>query len=155
MPWRPEEEIKWVWINEWWEGTRIGGGGTSSNKTAIYIKIQKRPIQFRSIHNISKCHSGYVGLAYNTNVSRSKSLMDRMKPYQYLYNVFMYRTELAFAKAKGKIGKIDLSEKPDGMDAKTWMQYAEINGWLITDSFNEAKKGAAQGKIAGQMSGSS
>ena len=152
---KPEEEIKWVWINEWWEGTRIGGGGTSSNKTAIYIKIQKRPIQFRSIHNISKCHSGYVGLAYNTNVSRSKSLMDRMKPYQYLYNVFMYRTELAFAKAKGKIGKIDLSEKPDGMDAKTWMQYAEINGWLITDSFNEAKKGAAQGKIAGQMSGSS
>jgi len=149
------EEIKWVWINEWWEGTRIGGGGYGVQRQSIYIKIKKRPIQFRTIHNISKCHSGYIGLAYNTNVSRSKSLMDRMKPYQYLYNVFMYRTELAFAKAKGRIGKLDISRMPDGWDPKMWMQYAEINGWIIEDSFNEAKKGAAQGKLAGQMSGSS
>jgi hypothetical protein len=151
----PTEEIKWVWISEWWEGTRIGGGGFGQSKAAIYIKIKKRPIQFRSIHNISKCHSGYVGLAYNTNVSKSKSLMDRMKPYQYLYNVFMYRTELAFAKAKGRIGKLNLAEMPDGWTPEVWMQYAEINGWLVTDAFNEAKRGAAQGKLAGQMSGSS
>ena len=153
---KPSEEITWVWINEWWEGTRIGGGGSGNeDRKAIYVKIQRRPVQFRSIHNLSVCHSGYVGLAYNTNVSRSKSLMDRMKPYQYLYNVFMYRTELAFAKAKGKIGKLNLAEMPDGWKPKEWMQYAEINGWLVTDSFNEAKKGAAQGKLAGQMSGSS
>ena len=81
--------------------------------------------------------------------------MDRMKPYQYLYNVFMYRTELAFAKAKGRIGKLNLAEMPDGWTPEIWMQYAEVNGWLVTDSFNEAKKGAAQGKLAGQMSGSS
>ncbi len=151
------EEVKWLWINEWWEGTRIGGGsqGTGDTKSSIYVKIQRRPVQYRSIHNLSTCHSGYVGLAYNTNTSRSKSLMDRMKPYQYLYNVFMYRTELAFAKAKGRIGKLNLAEMPDGWDPKIWMQYAELNGWLVTDSFNEAKKGAAQGKLAGQMSGSS
>jgi len=153
---KPGEEVTWVWINEWWEGTRIGGGGTGNeDRKAIYVKIQRRPVQYRSIHNLSACHSGYVGLAYNTNVSRSKSLMDRMKPYQYLYNVFMYRTELAFAKAKGRIGKLNLAEMPDGWKPKKWMQYAEINGWLVTDSFNEAKKGAAQGKLAGQMSGSS
>ena len=152
----PTQTVKWTWINEWWEGTRIGGGGLgNSSNTAIYIKIKKRPIQYRSIHNISECHSGYVGLAYNTNVSKSKSLMDRMKPYQYLYNVFMYRTELAFAKAKGRIGKLNLAEMPDGWTPEIWMQYAEINGWLVTDSFNEAKKGSAQGKLAGQMSGSS
>lgn len=148
------EIVKWLWISEWWEGTRIGGSSTQSESASLYIKIQKRPIQFRSIHNLSKCHSGYVGLAYNTNVSKAKSLMDRMKPYQYLYNVFMYRTELAFAKAKGRIGKIDLSKMPNGWKVEDWMGYAEINGWLIEDSFNEATKGAAQGKLAGQMSGS-
>lgn len=147
------EEIKWVWINEWWEGTRIGGGAFNSDRKAIYLKIQRRPIQFRSIHNISSCHSGYVGIAYNTNVSKSKSLMDRMKPYQYLYNVFMYRTELAFAKAKGRIGKLDLSKMPKGWSVEQWMHYAEVNGWLIEDSFNEGVKGAAQGKLAGGMSG--
>src|SRR3990167_4996334 len=152
---KPTEEVTWVWINEWWEGTRIGGGSLDGEKKAIYIKIQRRPIQFRSIHNISKCSSGYVGLAYNTNVSKSKSLMDRMKPYQYLYNVFMYRTELAFARAKGKIGKLELSKMPDGWTPQLWMHYAEVNGWIVEDSFNEGVRGAAQGKLAGSMSGSS
>lgn len=151
----PHETVTWKWINEWWEGTRIGGSSISGDTKSIYIKLQKRPIQFRSLHNLSVCHSGYVGLAYNTNTSKAKSLMDRMKPYQYLYNVFMYRTELAFAKAKGRIGKLDLSKMPSGWDVETWMGYAEVNGWLVEDSFNEATRGAAQGKLAGQMSGSS
>ena len=150
----PGEEVKWSWISEWWEGTRIGGSINDSSCNSLYIKLQKRPIQFRSIHNISKCHSGYVGLAYNTNVSKAKSLMDRMKPYQYLYNIFMFRTEIAFAKAKGRIGKIDIAKMPTGWKVEDWMGYAEINGWLIEDSFNEATKGAAQGKLAGQMSSS-
>jgi hypothetical protein len=141
------EEVKWIWINEWWEGTRIGED--------IYVKIQPRPVQFRSMNNLSKCGSGYIGLAYNINSSKAKSLMDRMKPYQYLYNVFMYRTELAFAKAKGKIGSLDLAQVPDKWNVDQWMYYAEIHGWAVKDSFKEAKKGAAQGKLAGQMQNNS
>lgn len=137
------EEVKWMWVREWWEGTRIGKD--------IYIKIQPRPIQFRSLTNLSKCSSGYVGIAYNINSSKAKSLMDRMKPYQYLYNVFMYRTELAFAKAKGRIATMDLAMVPDHWDPEKWMYFAEIHGWAVKDSFKEAKKGAAQGKLAGQM----
>jgi hypothetical protein len=137
------ESIKWFWIGEWWEGTKIGKD--------IYVKIQPRPIQFRSMTNLSKCSSGYVGIAYNINSSKAKSLMDRMKPYQYLYNVFMYRTELAFAKAKGRIATMDLAMVPDHWDPEKWMYYAEIHGWAVKDSFKEAKKGAAQGKLAGQM----
>lgn len=137
------EEVKLLWINEWWEGTRIGKD--------IFVKIQARPIQFRSMTNLSKCSSGYAGMAYNINSSKAKSLMDRMKPYQYLYNVFMYRTELAFAKAKGKIASMDLAQVPDHWSMDKWMYYAEVNGWAVKDSFKEAKKGAAQGKLAGQM----
>jgi hypothetical protein len=77
--------------------------------------------------------------------------MDRMKPYQYLYNVFMYRTELAFAKSKGKISVMDTSRVPDGWDMDKWMYYAEILGWAIEDPFKEGNKGSATGKLAGQM----
>jgi len=137
------ETVKWMWINQWWEGTRIG--------KSIYVKIRPRPVQFRSMTNLSKCSSGYTGMAYNINSSKAKSLMDRMKPYQYLYNVFMYRTELAFAKDKGRIASLDLAQVPDHWDVDKWMYYAEVMGWAVKDSFKEAKKGVAQGKLAGQM----
>jgi len=137
------EEIKWEWIREWWETTRLG--------KSIYVKMQPRPIQFRSMANLSKCNPGYTGLAYNINSSRAKSLMDKMKPYQYLYNVFMYRLELAFAKNKGKIAVLDVSQCPDHWTPEKWMYYFNVLGFYVKDSFKEANKGAAQGKLAGQM----
>jgi hypothetical protein len=137
------EKVEWFWINEWWEGTRLAED--------IYVKWGPRPIQFRSMGNKSIGGSGYVGTFYNTNVSQSRSLMDRMKPYQYLYNVFMYRTELAFAKSKGKIAVLDSSRIPEHWTMDKWMYYAEIMGWAVEDPFKEGNKGAAQGKLAGQM----
>lgn len=135
------EKLKEMWINEWWEGTRIGKD--------IYVRIRPRPVQFRTMGNISKCSSGYIGTVYNTNDGKGKSLMDRMKPYQYLYNVFMYRLELAFAKFKGPIYELDLSKIPDEWSMDQWMYYAETLGWAPVDPFNEGKKGAATGKLAG------
>lgn len=137
------EKVEWFWVNEWWEGTRIAED--------IYVKYGPRPVQFRSMGNKSLSGSGYVGTIYNTNTSQSRSLMDRMKPYQYLYNVFMYRTELAFAKSKGKIATLDASRIPDDWTMDKWMYYAEIFGWVVEDSFREGNKGAATGKLAGMM----
>jgi hypothetical protein len=137
------EKVEWFWINEWWEGTRLAED--------IYIKWGPRPIQFRRMGNKSIGGSGYVGTLYNTNTSQAKSLMDRMKPYQYLYNVFMYRTELAFAKSKGKISVLDTSRVPDDWTMDKWMYYAEILGWAVEDPFKESNKPTSQGKVAGQM----
>lgn len=137
------EKVEWFWINEWWEGTRIAED--------IYVKFGPRPIQFRRMGNKSIGGSGYVGTIYNTNTSQSRSLMDRMKPYQYLYNIFMYRTELAFAKSKGKIATLDTSRVPDEWTMDKWMYYAEILGWAVEDPFKEGNKGAATGKLAGMM----
>jgi len=137
------EEITWLWIKEWWEGTKIGQD--------IYVKMGPRPVQFRSLTNLSKCSSGYVGTSYNVNTNKAKSLMDRMRPYQYLYNVFMYRTELAFAKSMGKIGRLNLAKIPDGWDIDKWIYYAQVMGWAVEDPFREGNKGAATGKLAGNF----
>jgi hypothetical protein len=137
------EWVEGLWIGEFWEGTKI------ANK--IYVKLKPRSIQFRKLNNLSYCQSGYVGTVYNTNSSRVNSLFDIMKPYQYSFIAMSYRTELAFIKAKGKIGIIDTAMIPDGMNVDTWMYYAELMGWAVTDSFKEGKKGAATGKLAANV----
>ncbi len=135
------ETVKWIWIGEWWEGTKIAN--------EIYVKIQPRPIQFRSLNNISKCASGYVGTIYKTNSSQPVSLVDLMKSSQYMYNVIYHRTQLAFAKNIGKVAKI-----PAGWEPEKWLYYMREMNLAVTDSFNEAKKGSATGKLVGTMSNS-
>lgn len=135
------ETVDWVWVNEYHQGDRIGKD--------LYKKMRIKPVQFRNMTNPSKCSSGYVGTQFNVNSSKTLSLMDRMKPYIYLYIIYMYRTELAFAKAKGKIAELDISKVPDGWEVEKWMHFAEVHGWAVVDPFNEGKKGKATGKLAG------
>src|SRR6056297_9115 len=135
------EEVKWIWVNEAYEATRLAED--------IYVKMQPREVQMRHFDNPSKCFLGYVGTDYGM------SLMERMEPYQYLYNVYMRRLELAIAKYKGPIYELDLSKKPDEWSEQMWMYYGEVLGWAVIDSFNEGKKGAATGKIAGNMNSQS
>lgn len=131
------EQVKWIWINEAYEATKVAEN--------TYLKMQPREVQIRFFDNPSKCFLGYVGSDYG------KSLMARMEPYQYLYNVYMRRLELAIAKYKGPIYELDITKKPDEWELDQWMYYAEILGWAVVDPFNEGKKGAAQGKLAGNF----
>lgn len=131
------EVIEWFWINEWWETTRLGEN--------IFVKYGPRPVQFRRRNNRSRCSSGYVGTIVPV------SLFKRMVPYSYMYDTFMYRTEVAFAKAKGVIGKLDISKKPDDWNFDQWLYYAEQFNWIVEDPFTEGKKGAALGKMSGNL----
>lgn len=137
----PDESIKWVWINEYWEGTLIGKD--------IYINMGPRKNQFRRMDNISACKSGFVGTIYNANNSRSVSLMDRLVPWIYLYITLWYRTELLIAANQGKIALIDVSLIPDGWEMDKWLYYATIMKFGFVNSFNVGKKGEAAGKLAG------
>jgi len=129
------ESIKWIWISEAWENTRIGED--------IFIKGKPRSVQFRQLDNISHCSLGYIGTRLENG------LYDVMKDYSIRYNAYMYRTEQAMIKALGKIGKLDLALIPDGWDLDMTMHFATNMGWMVIDSFKEGKKGAAQGKLAG------
>lgn len=137
------ETYKYVWIGEWWEGTKIANH--------IYLKMQPRPIQFRQMNNLSKCASGYVGTFYKTNSSQVQSLFDLMKPYQYKYNIYYHRLEKLFINNIGKVAKLDLAKVPDGWQIDKWLYYMKEMNLAVTDSFKEAKKGIATGKLAGNM----
>lgn len=145
-----EEEI--IWINEWWEGHKLGGSiGSVVDDRAIYTRMRPKPIQFRSMENPSKCHPGIVGTIYNTNDNEGVSLMDRMKPYQYLYNILAYNTELAVAKNHGKIMRLDISQVPENWEIDKWLSYAQGMNLAVFDGFKEGNKGVATGKMAGML----
>lgn len=127
------EKTRELWINEAYEATKLGKD--------ILIKYGPREIQMRHLDNASKCHLGYVG----TYVPQS--LMERMRPYQYLYNVLMYRLQLIFARYQGPIMNFDVAAIPDGWEMDKWMYYAQILGFGFTNSFNEGTKGASTGKL--------
>jgi len=138
------ESIEWMWISEYWEGSKIGEN--------TYLNIRVRPQQFRHMDNLSTCSSGYVGTIYNANNAQSVSLMDRLVPWVYMYITLWYRLELAIAANQGKIALIDLSLVPDGWEIEKWMYYAQSMKFGFVDSFNEGKKGQSTGKLAGNIS---
>jgi hypothetical protein len=130
----PTQRIEWFWISEYWEGIRIGAD--------MYIDdmIRRRPQQFRSMDNLSKCKSGYVGRICSAINSQSTSLMDRIVPWLYLYFIIWYDTELALATNIGKIAVIDVSTIPDGWDVEKWFYYARAMRVGFVNSMNEGNK---------------
>jgi hypothetical protein len=131
------EKIKWVWINEAYEGTKLAG--------RIYAKYGPRKFQRRYINNKSKCDLGFIGTDCGI------SMMARMKPFQFAYNIYMRRLELIVARFGGPIIEIDTSKIPDDWELDKWMYYMHVLGYMITDPWNEGKKGASLGKIAGNF----
>ena len=140
-----KEEI--FWINEAWEGTKIG--------EEVYVNIRPRPIQYNRISNPSRCHFGIIGSIYSINDSQPYSMVDMMKPYNYLYDVIHDRLNKLIAKNYGKLVKLDLSLVPNSWEVDKWLYFARKDKIAVIDSFNEGKVGAATGKLAGGLNNAS
>ena len=141
------EEETCLYINEAWEGTKIGD--------SIYVNMRPRTIQYNRLSNPSRCHFGIVGSIYNLNDDKPFSLVDMMKPYNYLYDVIHDRLNKMLARNWGKLINLDLAKVPKGWDVEKWMYYAKANGIVVTDSFKEGNVGAATGKLAGALNNAS
>lgn len=140
-----EEEI--FYVNEAWEGTKIGRD--------IYVNMRPRVVQYNRLSNPSRCHFGIVGSIYNLNESKPFSLVDMMKPYNYLYDAVHDRLNKLMAKNWGKIITLDLAKVPAKWDIDKWMYYAKTNNIAVIDSFKEGNIGAATGKLAGALNNAS
>jgi hypothetical protein len=141
------EEEKIFWINEAWEGTKIGSD--------VYVNMRPRPIQYNRLSNPSRCHFGIIGSIYNLNDNRPFSLVDMMKQYNYLYDAIHDRLNKLMAKNWGKIITLDLAKVPEGWDIDKWTYYAKSMGLAVTDSFKEGNIGMATGKLAGALNNAS
>ena len=137
------EEEESFWVNEAWEGTKIGD--------SIYVNMRPRVIQYNRLSNPSRCHFGIIGSIYNLNDSKPFSLVDMMKPYSYLYDVVHDRLNKMMARNWGKMTRLDLAKKPNSWKMDKWLYYAKTMGLFVEDSFNEGNYGASTNKLAGAL----
>ena len=118
--------VDWEWIPESYETWTI--------QNDIHVKMRPIEGQHKDLNNLFECKLPYYGAAYDNLNSETTSLMDRMKVWQYYYNIIMYRVELLMASDKGKMMLMNINAIPksSGIDIEKWLYYAEALkiGWV-------------------------
>ena len=127
--------IQWTWIPEAHEGYKIGND--------IYKRMRPVPGQHRDINNLYECKLSYKGAAYDNMNSEITSLMDRMKVWQFYYNIIMYRIEMLMASDKGKILMMNLNmiPKSKGIDISKMLYYIESSKIGFLNPLEEGNRG--------------
>ena len=137
------EKIEVLWIPQWWKGVKIGED--------TYLQIKPKEIQYNKLNEPSFNSCGIVGQVYNSGDEEAVTLVDRAKPFQYLYDISWYRVNEALSKYLGSIVELDLAKVPTGWSVTKWLYFARKSGISVVDSFKEGQKGMAKGKLAGAV----
>jgi hypothetical protein len=131
--------IQWEWIPEAYEVWKIGPN--------IYKNMGPVKGQIKTKDNLKDTpKKSYYGAVYDNTNSEPTSIMDRMKGYQYLYNIIWYRIELLTASDEGKKVLMNILGVPDsqGMDMKTWQYYAKSTPYIW---YNPEEEGMTSGDV--------
>jgi hypothetical protein len=118
-------KVRYEWVNEVWEGTRIDG--------RFYININPLSNQRTSLDNPSRCKLPVNGRKYSDINSDNISLVSLGIPFQLNYNIFKYRMELAIARSKDIIAQFDINMIPKKWDMDKFMYFVEGTGIAWVD----------------------
>lgn len=137
-------KIDWEWIPEVYETWKIKASDS------IYVNMRPIPGQFKDLNNLYHCKLPYYGVIYDNMNSQETSLMDRLKVYQYYYNIVMYRLELLLASDKGKKVLMNINMIPDsaGIDIEKWQYFMESTPYMWYDPNEEGKTYADASTVA-------
>jgi len=123
-----EQSLEWGWINQWYQGTKIG-------PDIYHIKPYKL---------LNYCP--IIGINYEVKNTEAKSLVDLMKPFQVLYNVCMNQLYKLLEKEVGKVYLTSIRHVPvpkdgDAQDAlDIWEMEARNRGVVFIDDSPENLK---------------
>jgi hypothetical protein len=117
-------EMTTEWLLECYETWKIGKD--------IYLRMQPVQGQFKDLDNLNYCKLPYYSVKYDATNSVATSLMDRLKPYQYAYNIICYRLENLIATDKGKKVLMNVNSIPSsaGMDITKWQYFMESSPYM-------------------------
>jgi hypothetical protein len=127
----PDDKIEWEWITEIWEGYRVGSD--------IYFGIQPIEFQHQSVDALYNNKIPFTGAVYSNTNSRGKSLLEIMKPLQYMYLVLWYRLDIALARDGGKALLVDITQIPKSMGVSTekFLHYVKSTGVIFINPYEE------------------
>ena len=117
--------IRWTWVNEVWGGIKVNAM-TSQTPGGIYIDVRPLPFQFKGDTNPYECKLPVCGAIFNNRNAKSMSLVDMMKPYQILYNVFMNKI---YQLASTEVGKFLLLDPRMIPNDKDWGDEKNLEKW--------------------------
>lgn len=133
--------LEWKWIPEIWTGTRIAAD--------MYVMVGPKVYQYRSQEDPYDVKLGYHGLSLSSMNAPSVAMMDRMKPYVYLFFIVMHKLKKFIAQDQGKIFHFDSSmvDPTIGLE-KTLYYLKELNIDFYNSLENADMPGQSQrGKI--------
>ena len=124
-------DIEEEWIPEVYETWKIGDDK--------YVNMRPVPGQFKDLDNLYHCKLPYYGAICDNMNSIPTGIMDRLKVYQYYYNIVMYRLELLLASDKGKKVMMNINAIPDsaGIDMEKWQYFFESSPFMWFDPNEE------------------
>jgi hypothetical protein len=127
----PDETIEWQWVGEIWEGYKIGDD--------IYLDIKPIESQEFSLEHPNECNLPYIGAVYSDDNSQYTSMIDVMRPLQYMYIIIWFRLEVALARDKGRVLTMDITQIPKsmGIDVSKWMHYLSTLGVNLVNPYEE------------------
>lgn len=120
------EHIDWVWINEVWQGYKIGPNNTTYYQARgfgfepIYVKIQPLPFQFKGQDNLYGAKLPVEGRIFSERNSVSSSLVDKMKSNQIGFNIVNNQVKDFLADEVGKVLLIDQNVIPRNSLDGSW-----------------------------------
>ena len=117
-------DITWEYIPEVYETWKI--------RDDIYVRMRPVPGQFKDLDNLYECKLPYYGVVIDNTNAEETSLMDRLKPYQYYYNIIWHKLELLMNSDKGKKVLMNINAIPDsmGIDIKKWQYFMESTPYM-------------------------
>ena len=127
-----DEKIEWKWINEIWEGYKIG--------KEDFLQIRPLPYQRNELNNISRCKLPINGRCYSDDHAANISIYELMIEWVKLFIICNYRLERMIAKSKDKILLLDKAVIPQDAewDEEKFFYYADTLGFALIDRSNRA-----------------
>lgn len=98
----------------------------------IYTRMQPLEGQNQDIDNLGDSKLPYYGARHSDMGGTVTSIMDRIKHFQYYYNMLWYKFELLAASDKGKKVMMNINNVPDSanFDLEKWQYYMEATPYM-------------------------
>lgn len=128
-------DIQWEWIPETHEVWKI--------LDDIYVHCRPVPGQHKDIDNLWEAKLPYIGAFIDATNSTPTAPMDRIKNYQYYYDIIHYRIQMLMASDKGKILMMNIKALPKSakIDINKFIYYMEANKLGFLNPNEEGNRG--------------